>query len=106
MYCVRGDGAAAMTTRKIAALSLVGLLVLGLVACKPTPDAACQAAAATFQRCAKGGDVKWSAPQMDKCVTNVRNAGYEKAVKKCADMKDCETARTCLMIMLVGADKR
>jgi hypothetical protein len=79
--------------------------VLTSLACKPTPEAACNSVKEMFDRCGKAGD-KWGDSQMQKCVTDVRAAGYEKSVKKCSEMKDCETAKTCVMIMLVGANKK
>jgi hypothetical protein len=80
--------------------------VLTSIACKPTPEAACKSVGDMFERCHKAGDTPWGDKQMTKCVEETRAAGYEKSVKKCSELKDCESARTCVMIMLVGASKK
>ncbi len=76
------------------------------VACKPTPEAACKAAADAFDRCAKSPTEKWADSQVQKCVGDVRASGFEKSVVRCAEMKQCESARTCLMILFAGASKK
>ena len=94
-----------MNVRKLVGSALFVGFIFTALACKPTPEAACQKASETMNRCTGGKDV-WGDKQMSKCVEDTRAAGYEKTVKKCAEMKDCEAAKTCLMIMLVGADKK
>jgi len=85
---------------------LLGVVLTASLACTPTPEASCKAVGDMFTRCKKDGDAPWGDKQMNKCVEDVRASHYEKSVKKCSEMKDCDTARTCVMIMLVGANKK
>ena len=101
--------------KRIARLALVPLSFVAVIAAcsNPTPDDACKAAQEKFNTCAKAESEKWGDKQVATCKEDlgaaVKTEGkkdWPKTVKKCAGMSDCETAKMCMAILLVGAGKK
>ena len=90
------------------------LIAAAVIGCAPSNDEACKAAAAGFTRCAKGDEIQWGDKQIDTCKKNLDTLGAKdkdrakssaKAIKKCSQMEDCESAKMCLMVLLVDDAK-
>ncbi len=108
----RGEDGRAMSQHATGSVPVgVGVCCLALLgACAPSNEEACQAAAVSFQKCAKSDDERWGPKQVDLCKKTLDIIAekdqseaklHAKSLKKCATMGDCESAQTCLMILLV-----
>jgi TPR repeat protein len=94
----------------LAAFGVCGAFLLSLAACAPSNEEACKAAAETFQKCGKTAEDKWGDKQRDLCKQSLdaiadkdksEAKDHAKSLKKCAKLDDCDTAQTCMMILLV-----
>jgi TPR repeat protein len=81
-----------------------------LATCAPSNEEACKAAAQSFQKCGKNDEERWGDKQLGLCKKTLDTIAqkdtseakdHARSLKKCAQMDDCESAQTCLMILLV-----
>jgi len=91
-------------------LGAVGLCCALLAACAPSNEEACKAAGQSFQKCGKKDEERWGDKQLALCRKTLDTIAekdkseakdHARSLKKCAQMDDCESAQTCLMILLV-----
>jgi hypothetical protein len=96
-----------MGIRHLGALAGIAAMIGLFGACSPpTAEQACQSAADTFNKCAKGPSEKWGDRQIGICkgdfAASTTMKDYTKTLKKCSQMADCEIAKKCMMTILVA----
>jgi len=96
-------------------LAALGACLVLTGACAPSNEEACKAAAERFERCGAKDDDRWGDKQLALCKGTLdtiaekdKSLGREhaKSLKKCSDLGDCESARTCLMVLLVDEQRQ